>query len=412
MTAPAAQDAENCPPLLGLAPLMRRAYAGENLVPLGMALLTRAQNNPDDAHALLDFAAILQLTGNRANALAVQAEAIRLQPLYTLPARRPGPGLRLLALMGPGDLMANTPLECLVEDSDITLHMLYLTADADWPDTVPDHDVMMVAVGESAESGPLLQRLTDYIGAWPRPVLNRPEAIARLSRDSVSALLQDAPGVDMPMTVRVGRAEMQALHQGAMTIDTVLPDGGFPLIVRPLGSHAGNDLEKLDNAAAIAAYLEQTDAEEFYVSRFVDYRGADGQFRKYRIVLIAGKPFISHYALSTHWIIHYANAGMADSAEKRAEEAERMATFDSDFAVRHAAALQAIHERMGLDYLIIDCADAPDGRLLVFEVDNSAVVHDLDPEDLYPYKKPAMQKLFAAFRQMLEDARQPAVAGG
>jgi glutathione synthase/RimK-type ligase-like ATP-grasp enzyme len=391
---------------------MRRAYAGENLVPLGMALLTRAQNNPDDAHALLDFAAILQLTGNRANALAVQAEAIRLQPLYTLPARRPGPGLRLLALMGPGDLMANTPLECLVEDSDITLHMLYLTADADWPDTVPDHDVMMVAVGESAESGPLLQRLTDYIGAWPRPVLNRPEAIARLSRDSVSALLQDAPGVDMPMTVRVGRAEMQALHQGAMTIDTVLPDGGFPLIVRPLGSHAGNDLEKLDNAAAIAAYLEQTDAEEFYVSRFVDYRGADGQFRKYRIVLIAGKPFISHYALSTHWIIHYANAGMADSAEKRAEEAERMATFDSDFAVRHAAALQAIHERMGLDYLIIDCADAPDGRLLVFEVDNSAVVHDLDPEDLYPYKKPAMQKLFAAFRQMLEDARQPAVAGG
>lgn len=404
--APAAPATAHCPPLLGIAPLMRRAYAGENIVPLGMALLTRAQNNPEDAHALLDFSTVLQLTGNRDNALAVQAEAIRLQPLYTLPARRPGPGLNLLVLMGPGDLMANTPVECLLEDSDVTLQLLYLLPDADWPDTVPDHDVMMVAVGESEDGAALLQRLEAYVAEWPRPVINRPEAIARLSRDSVSAILRDAPGVDVPVTARIDRGELQALRSGAQTIDTILPDGGFPLIVRPLGSHAGNDLEKLDNAAAIDAYLEQTDAEEFYVSRFVDYRGADGQFRKYRIVLIEGRPFISHYALSTHWIIHYANAGMADSAEKRAEEAERMATFDSDFAARHAAALRAIHERMGLDYLIIDCADAPDGRLLVFEVDNSAVVHALDPEDLYPYKKPAMQKLFAAFRHMLEEARR------
>lgn len=406
MSAQVTQAIANCPPLLGSASLMRRAYAGENLIPLGMALLTRAQNNPEDAHALLDFSVVLHLTGNRADALAVQVEAIKLQSLYVLPARHPGPGLRLLVLMGPGDLMANTPVECLFEDSDATLQLLFLLPDADWPDTLPDHDVMMVAVGESEEGAALLQRLVPYVAEWPRPVINRPEAIIRLSRDSVSAMLLDATGVDMPVTVRMGRDELQALRQGTQTIGTILPDGGFPLIVRPLGSHAGNDLDKLDNVAAIDAYLEQTNAKEFYVSRFVDYRGADGQFRKYRIVLIQGRPFISHYALSTHWIIHYANAGMADSAEKRAEEAERMATFDTNFAVRHAAALQAIYARMELDYLIIDCADAPDGRLLVFEVDNSAVVHALDPEDVYPYKKPAMQKLFTAFRQMLEDARQ------
>jgi glutathione synthase/RimK-type ligase-like ATP-grasp enzyme len=398
--------AADCPPLLGTAALMRRALAGENLVPLGLELLTRAQDNPADIHALMDFSTVLQLTGNRDNALAVQREAIRLQPLYTLPARQSGPGLHLLAVMGPGDLMANTPIECLLEDSDVTLEILYLLPDADWPDTVPDHDVMMVAVGESEAGATLLHHLIPYVDHWPRPVINLPAAILQLSRDSVSALLTDAPGVDIPATVRVTRDELQSLRQGLLTIDTLLPDGGFPVIIRPLDSHAGNDLEKLDNTAGIAAYLAQTDAAEFYLSRFVDYRGADGQFRKYRIVLIQGKPYIAHYALSTHWIIHYANAGMADSAEKRAEEAERMVSFDSDFAVRHAAALRAIHERMGLDYLIIDCADAPDGRLLIFEVDNSAVVHALDPEDLYPYKKPAMHKLFAAFRHMLEGARQ------
>ncbi|WP_211923122.1 hypothetical protein [Duganella radicis] len=79
--------AENAP-LIGLAPLMRRAFAGEDLTPLGQTLLERAQTYPNDAHAYMDFSTVLQLTGNRDDALAVQAEAIILQQLYSLPANR------------------------------------------------------------------------------------------------------------------------------------------------------------------------------------------------------------------------------------------------------------------------------------------------------------------------------------
>jgi hypothetical protein len=32
------------------------------------------------------------------------------------------------------------------------------------------------------------------------------------------------------------------------------------------------------------------------------------------------------------------------------------------------------------------------------------IVHAMDPEDLYPYKKPAMRKLFAAFVDGLHQA--------
>lgn len=49
----------------------------------------------------------------------------------------------------------------------------------------------------------------------------------------------------------------------------------------------------------------------------------------------------------------------------------------------------------------MDCAETEDGRLLVFEIDTAMLVHAMDPEDLYPYKKPAMRRLFAAFREML-----------
>ncbi|HMK67167.1 MAG TPA: hypothetical protein VK433_01370, partial [Stellaceae bacterium] len=127
----------------------------------------------------------------------------------------------------------------------------------------------------------------------------------------------------------------------------------------------------------------------------------DGLFRKYRIVLIEGRPYASHGAISSHWMIHYLNAGMRESAEKRAEEARWMAEFDHDFALRHGDALRALAERVGLDYFAIDCGETPDGRLLIFEVDVAMIVHAMDPPDLFPYKQPAMQKLFAAFRAML-----------
>jgi hypothetical protein len=92
---------------------------------------------------------------------------------------------------------------------------------------------------------------------------------------------------------------------------------------------------------------------------------------------------------------------MTESAVKREEEARFMAGFDEGFAARHAAALAAIAERVGLDYVAIDCGETPDGRLLVFEVDVAMIVHAMDPPALFPYKAPQMRKVFAAFRAML-----------
>jgi glutathione synthase/RimK-type ligase-like ATP-grasp enzyme len=387
-------------PLIGVAPLMRRAFAGEDLTPVGQILLERAQAYPNDAHAYMDFSTVLQLTGNRDDALAVQAEAIMLQPRYTLPARQSS-GLTLLVLMGPGDLMSNTPVEFLVENSDVTLELLYLRADEDFPDEVPDHDVMLVAVAESEANQALLAQLADYISDWPRPVINRPEQIRMLSRDGAYAALRGVAGVEMPQTVRTGRGALYSVASGALPIEALLSDGGFPIIVRPLGSHAGTDLERIETPAQLGKYLDDVTGGQFYVSRFVDYRGADGMFRKYRIALIEGKPYICHYAISQQWMIHYLNAGMTDSADKRAEEAACMAAFDEGFAVRHAVALAAINQRMGLPYLGIDCAEMANGDLLIFEVDNAMIVHAMDPEQMFPYKAPAMQKVFQAFRTLL-----------
>jgi len=93
---------------------------------------------------------------------------------------------------------------------------------------------------------------------------------------------------------------------------------------------------------------------------------------------------------------------MTLSASKRLEEETFMRTFDIGFARRHAAALAGMIDRIGLDYFTMDCAETKDGSLLIFEADNTAIVHNMDPPDIFPYKAPQMQKVFDAFAVMLD----------
>jgi len=92
---------------------------------------------------------------------------------------------------------------------------------------------------------------------------------------------------------------------------------------------------------------------------------------------------------------------MTVSESKRLEEANFIGTFDSGFAVRHRNALSAMIGRVGLDYFTIDCAENKAGELLIFEADNTAVVHNMDSPDLFPYKSAQMLTIFAAFSAML-----------
>jgi hypothetical protein len=160
-------------------------------------------------------------------------------------------------------------------------------------------------------------------------------------------------------------------------------------------------MEKMSGRAELAGYLARTQDADFYVCPFIDYSGPDGKFRKQRIALIDGKPFASHLAISEHWMVHYLSAGMAKHEDRRAEEAAWMQNFDTDFAVRHAQAFEALHRRIGLDYFAIDCAELPDGRLLLFEADVAMIVHAMDSDVTFPYKKDAMRKLFDAFHAAL-----------
>ena len=379
------------PSTIGLAALSRMVFQQLDLAAIWNGLIDKATHDLTDASAMLDLATLAILTGDMAGGLGLQAQALQRQRIY----RRAAPGaagLRLLAIAAPGDLMANTPIDFLLAGSEIELITLYVSADYPLPAALPDHDVAFLAVGESEANKPILEALSPRLATWPTPILNaNPARIAGLTRDGVAELMAGAPGLLAPMAYRLDREPFAALTE-------------FPVIARPIGSHAGAGLEKLDDAAAVRAYLAAQPTERFYVSPFIDYARADGLFRKQRIAFIDGRPFLCHHAVSAHWMVHYLNAAMLDSPENRAEEALTMRNFDDDFVVRHRGAFDALAARIGLDYFAIDCGEMRDGRLLLFEADVAMIVHDMDPPDLFPYKAPQMKTVFAAFQAMLHRA--------
>jgi hypothetical protein len=387
---------------MGFARLTTMAFGGADLRPLRDQLISKVVAGTAGAGEGLDLSLITQLLGDKQAGMAIQAEVLAFHQLYRSPCSVEKPKLRVLALAAAIDMGGNTPIEFLLENSGIELQTLYVVAGVELPIPLPDHDVAIVIASDSEECHEALRKIERAMPRWPRPLLNPPHLVRNLDRDKLHGLLCGVQGLDMPATAGVTRAQLSAVARSNVGLADFAAELQFPIIVRPRGSHAGVGLAKIDNSAMIARYLADRPEQEFFVSRFVDYAGEDGLFRKYRIVLVDGRPYACHMAVADRWDIWYLNAGMAFSENKRLEEERFMRTFDSDFTLRHQGALAAVVDRVGLDYFTLDCAENKNGELLIFEADNTAVVHNMDSPQLFPYKSPQMRKIFEAFAAMLD----------
>jgi hypothetical protein len=133
----------------------------------------------------------------------------------------------------------------------------------------------------------------------------------------------------------------------------------------------------------------------------VDARGADGLYRKYRVMLIEGAPYPLHLALSTLWKVHYFSADMAQNAAARAEEAAFLDDMDATIGRRAVAALEAIADALALDYAGVDFAVAPDGRLLLFEANPGMVISPPGPESIWDYRRAPIDRALTAVKALM-----------
>ncbi|HBK07083.1 MAG TPA: hypothetical protein DDZ81_14750 [Acetobacteraceae bacterium] len=382
----------NPPAVLGTGTLTDFAYQGNGFHQIRRRIADHHDVRSNEAARLYDMSVACQLAFRRAEGLENLNAALESCNLFRVARDNASSGaLRLLALVAPGDLMTNTPLDFLTNHLNVRLDLLYLLPGKPLPAVIPDHDVAFFAAGEATPE--TLSRLCGLFAAWPRPALNDPRFLPAMQRDTLSRSLSGIPLLRSPPTVAVARS---ALEAGTKSWDI-----SYPCLIRPHGSHAGSGLARVENQGQLRDYLRLSSEQSFYLTEFEDYRGPDGLYRKYRVAFIDRRPFLCHMAVSQHWMVHYLNAGMTESAAKRDQEAAAMAEFDTGFARRHAAAFSALHKRMGFDFYSIDCSETRDGRLLVFEADTAAIIHLMDPPDLFPYKQPQMRRVFDAFDDLL-----------
>jgi hypothetical protein len=260
---------------------------------------------------------------------------------------------------------------------------------------LPPYDVCFNAVADPDLAASFLGDVTALIGVLDRPVLNPLERVAAARRDLAPDLFAGVPDLLVPGVRRLDGDGLKRLAASS-------PKLGLPLLLRPAGTHGGDDLVLLHTGDALRTEVDKTAEGDYYVTDFVDYRSADGFFRKYRLVFVDRQVFPYHLAVSREWKVHYWRTAeeMAQQDWMRAEEEAFLADWRHVFGAA-AAAIEEIGRRLDLDYAGLDCGLLPDGRVVLFEANAQMLVHLSDPADLFPYKHRYLPPLFQAVDAMV-----------
>lgn len=395
---------------LTIAPELKEAHASLGSVLLLAGSEVEAERcyraalaiDPRMIAAHQNLAAICAATGRAAEAKMHRDAAYNQQSLSIERAARPD----ITVLMPTTAEGGNVPWKYLFRRDRTTILKWFVEyAEPGAAKLLPDYDLVFNGIGDADAGEAAAAKLLHYLSGCKKPILNRPQAVARTRRDRVPDLLDGIADIVVPEVWRLDPAAATGL------------DVPFPVLLRPCGSHGGAGVQMIHSAEALAAALG-VQQKSWYLTRFFPYRSADDRWRKYRVIFIEGKPFPYHLAISRHWLVHYATADMLSDLAKAKEEKAFLEEAEAAIGTRAMAALGAIGARLDLDFAGVDFSILPDGRLLVFEANATMLVHpEAEPGPL-AYRNVAVRRIYGAFTAMLrsrlagikDQARAPARA--
>lgn len=398
-------DAERCfKQALALDPASAEAHAALGLVYHRAGIGEGAEHHSrqalllDDAHMVASqtLAAILLARGEAEAARAVEARAYGRQSLFVQAVAEPKARVLVLATVGVG----NVPYKSIMPPSLFSRLVWYMEYARQEEAPAPDaYDLVFNAIGDADLAEPSRANVARFLKSCPKAVLNDPERVSLTRRDLTPDRLGRLEGVMVPRTVRLTAAQIAEEGLAALAAAAGL-DG--PLLVRPIGSHGGQGLlhaagpEDLDRTAPAPGL-------DHYLTAFVDFRSADGLYRKYRMLFVDRQPFPYHEAISDRWLVHHETSGMTAFAERRAEEARFLADPAAAIGEPAMAALGRIGRTLDLDYAGVDFSLLADGRVLVFEANATMLAHREDPAGPYAHKNPYVDAIADAFQALLAD---------
>lgn len=235
-----------------------------------------------------------------------------------------------------------------------------------------------------------LERIRKLLRGYRGRVINRPEAVLHSTRDQVAKRLAGIDGLTVPKVLRLRNPKPGAARAA---VERAAID--FPLIVRFAGTHTGLIIGLIGDAAELEAACAARG--EYILTQFVDYRSADGLFRKFRIWSFGGRTIFRHLTTADEWNIHtkMADRFMFDRPELVDEEIKLMVRPEGDFPGDVHRIFGEIRGRMGLDYFGVDFGFDREGRMVLFECNATMTYYPLVVAPRFAFR----QKLLAPTRE-------------
>ena len=366
---------------------------------------TALRCDPDYPEAHQGLSYVLAELGDAQRAAWHRQKGFEPRAIRTLPYRGEGTPVSVLLLISA--LGGNIPTRHFLDDR-VFQTTVVVTEFFDRNAPLPRHQLIFNAIGDPDLAGKALSAAQSVAAASAAPILNAPAAVLATGRADNAQRLSRIPGVIAPATVTLARELLQSSDSA-----TCLDRHGlnFPLLLRTPGFHTGRHFVRVENAAALREAVAALPGAELTAMQYLDSRGADGKARKYRVMMIGGKLYPLHVAISTHWKIHYFTVDMADHAEHRAEDSEFLENMPGVLGPRAMAAVEQVQSVLGLDYAGIDFGLNPAGEVLLFEANATMVVNPPEPDPRWAYRRPSVDRIFAAIRRMLLDKAAQASFG-
>ena len=340
---------------------------------------------------------LYEALGDEAAAQRHLALAFERRASWTLPFRGTGRPLRVLLLASArgGDVV----LQPFLDDRSIETTMFVPEGfKADVP--LPPHDVVFNGIGDAERCGRALACIRALLGATAAAVINDPERVSASGRAQIERRFAAIPGLVVPRTERIARAD---LTSGALATD----GWTFPLLVRSPGFQGGAHFERADEPELLGGAVAALPGAELLAIAFIDTRGADGRFRKYRVLVVDGALYPVHLAIASRWKVHYYSSEMAEHAAHRAEERRFLDDMRGALGAPAVAALERAAHALGLDYGGIDFGLDRAGNVVIFEANATMAVYAPPAEERWAYRQPAFDAIVAAMRALIESRAAP-----
>jgi hypothetical protein len=264
-----------------------------------------------------------------------------------------GEGMPVSLLLLSSAHRGNVPVDVPLDDRTfLTVKLFTDYYDPELP--LPPHDVIFNGVGDADLCAGSLAAAQALLEAHDAQAINPPERVRATGRAQVAQSLGDIEGLVVPSTQEIDR-------DGLMRIDR------FPILVRALGFHTGEFFELARDRSELEAAAARLPGERLLAIEMLNARGADGVYRKYRVLVIDGRLHPVHLAHSSKWKVHYFSADLSRTPQAIAQEAAFLEDMEGAIGSRAMAAVHAVAERIGLDYFGVDFALDGKGNALLFE---------------------------------------------